>query len=289
MTTHPPTTEHPMPRRTHDADPYLGRAVGVAVVLALTLPVIVGVVYSAGSASRGGDPSPGAAIATGTGGSAGGAGGAALPGRQVYERTCQVCHGPDGEGIPALGKPLRNSAWVQEHDDEELWRVIAEGRTPSDPANTSGVLMPPRGAQGLSDSEVMQVVEYVRSMQDPSAPPVSVAAWTPDEGDKGARGTVELTEHPGYDIYQASCAACHGQGGEGIEGLGLPMTTSGFVRGMSDDDLIRFIRTGRPMWDENNVTGMDMPPKGGNPAVTDEQLQLIVDYIRAIQERAVGG
>jgi len=87
----------------------------------------------------------------------------------------------------------------------------------------------------------------------------------------------------------ASCASCHGQGAEGIEGVGLPLSTSGFVRGASDKDLINFIKMGRPMWDENNVTGMDMPPKGGNPAITDEQLQSIVDYLRAVQASATGG
>jgi len=45
---------------------------------------------------------------------------------------------------------------------------------------------------------------------------------------------------------------------------------------------------GRASWDENNTTGLDMPPKGGNPAITDDQLQSIVDYLRALQKEAMG-
>jgi disulfide bond formation protein DsbB len=120
-----------------------------------------------------------------------------------------------------------------------------------------------------------------------------MAAWQlkPSEDGSGAIPTIagiELTTHPGYDLFVASCAACHGQGGQGLEGLGLPLTTSGFVRGKNDKDLITFIKMGRASWDENNTTGLDMPPKGGNPAITDDQLQSIVDYLRALQKEAMG-
>jgi len=46
--------------------------------------------------------------------------------------------------------------------------------------------------------------------------------------------------------------------------------------------LIGFIKSGRPIWDAANTTGLDMPPKGGNPALSDEDLRKIVAYIRAL-------
>lgn len=212
-------------------------------------------------------------------------------GASTYARSCAVCHGPDAQGVPNLGKPLRNSAFVQSQSDEALFELIVKGRAPSDPTNTTGALMPPRGAQGLSDEQIHEVIWYMRAIQDRSEPTVAVEAWDLRDGEGGgvASVAIELEGHAGYELYLASCAACHGPGAEGLESLGLPLSTSGFVRSKSDKDLITFIKMGRPIWDENNVTGLDMPPKGGNPAITDEQIQSIVDYLRAVQASATGG
>lgn len=148
--------------------------------------------------------------------------------------------------------------------------------------------MPPRGAKGLDDEHLLQIVYYLRALQDPDAPIASTEAWNLKGGEGASLASIELTEHSGYDLFVASCAACHGQGADGMEGLGLPLSTSGFVRSQSDKDLITFIKMGRPIWDPNNTTGLDMPPKGGNPAISEVQLQTIVDYLRAIQDEAVG-
>lgn len=83
--------------------------------------------------------------------------------------------------------------------------------------------------------------------------------------------------------YDKICIACHGPTGEGIEGLGKPFTTSDFLRQRNDEEMLAFIKTGRPSGDPLNTTGVDMPPKGGNPALTDEQILNIVAYIRSLQ------
>jgi mono/diheme cytochrome c family protein len=273
-------------------DPYRWTAYAMAAVFTLTLPAILAVVVFL-------QPDPGArtyrASASGVGMEAtpGGGGSAITPaslGQATYAQSCAVCHGPDGFGVHSLGKPLRNSAFVQEQSDEQLVALITDGRKPSDPGNTTGALMPARGAQSLSDEKIDAVVAYLRSMQEPGVDPVSMDPWNLVGRDNavGTVGAIELTGHAGYELYVSSCSACHGQGAEGIEDLGLPLTTSGFVRGTSDADLVRFIKSGRASWDANNSTGIDMPPKGGNPAFSDDQLQTIVEYIRALQAEAMG-
>jgi disulfide bond formation protein DsbB len=82
--------------------------------------------------------------------------------------------------------------------------------------------------------------------------------------------------------YDQICIACHGSGGEGIEGLGKPFTTSEFLREKNDAEMLEFIKTGRPSGDPLNTTGVDMPPKGGNPALSDEQILDIIAYIRTL-------
>ena len=97
--------------------------------------------------------------------------------------------------------------------------------------------------------------------------------------DETVHGGIRSTKHS-----LAVCIACHGAGGVGVEGLGKPFTTSEFLLTVSDQELLDFIKTGRPISHPDNTTGVDMPPKGGNPALTDEQLTDIIAYIRTLHE-----
>lgn len=88
----------------------------------------------------------------------------------------------------------------------------------------------------------------------------------------------------GQTTFAQTCSACHGPAAKGVEGLGKDLTTSEFVAGLSDTDLIAFIKIGRGSTDPLNTTGIDMPPKGGNPALNDDDLQNIVAYLRTIHQ-----
>ena len=282
MTRNTSTTENPL-SDAKNSDPYRWTAIGMATMMGSTLPVILGLIVLA-------QPRPEHSFEPVVHETRNGALAQAqqrADGREVFRSACVVCHGPEGEGVPRLGKPLRNSAFVQGSSDDELFRLLAEGRKVDDPLNTTGALMPPRGASGLGDDQLHGVLAVLRDMQDPGAQVVSVEAWDLTSEAGGGQLAIELDDHPGYQLFISSCAACHGEGAEGIEQLGLPLTTSGFVRGETDDGLVKFIKSGRPMWDVNNTTGIDMPPKGGNPAITDQQLQQIVEYLRALQQQAL--
>ena len=71
------------------------------------------------------------------------------------------------------------------------------------------------------------------------------------------------------------CSACHGPDGRGLPGLGKDMVTSEFIDTLSDEELLAFLIVGRPAWDPTNTTGVDMPPRGGNPALTDDDLRAV--------------
>jgi disulfide bond formation protein DsbB len=87
----------------------------------------------------------------------------------------------------------------------------------------------------------------------------------------------------GEELF-VTCAACHGPEGEGVAGLGKDMTTSEFIASKSDDELVEFIKVGRAPDDTLNTTGVAMLPKGGNPALSDEDLYDIVAYIRTLHK-----
>ena len=105
----------------------------------------------------------------------------------------------------------------------------------------------------------------------------------------GGSPTPEPTPTPrgeaaaGQELF-VTCAACHGPGGEGVPNLGKDMTASEFIAGKTDDELVEFIKVGRAPDDPLNTTGVAMLPKGGNPALTDDDLYDIVAFIRTLQQ-----
>lgn len=107
---------------------------------------------------------------------------------------------------------------------------------------------------------------------DSPAEPAEEAAAAP-AGDAAA----------GEGKFQATCAACHGPDAKGMPNLGKDMTVSEFIKGSSDAELLAFVKTGRPPGDPANTTGVDMPPKGGNPALSDQDLADIIAFIRTVQ------
>jgi disulfide bond formation protein DsbB len=88
----------------------------------------------------------------------------------------------------------------------------------------------------------------------------------------------------GAEKFASTCVACHGPDATGVTGLGKDLTTSEYVKGRSDADLLAFVKTGRSASDPANTTGVDMPPKGGNPALTDQDLADIIAYVRTLQK-----
>ena len=86
----------------------------------------------------------------------------------------------------------------------------------------------------------------------------------------------------GKAAYTAYCSSCHGPGGEGITGLGKSLVASEFVAEKSDAELLVYVKEGRGVDDPLNTTGIPMPPKGGNPALTDQEIADIIAYIRTI-------
>jgi disulfide bond formation protein DsbB len=87
----------------------------------------------------------------------------------------------------------------------------------------------------------------------------------------------------GKQLYTQGCIGCHGPDARGLPGLGKDMTTSAFVMGQSDAQLVAFIKQGRPANDPANTTRVEMPPRGGIPTLTDAQLADIVAYLRTLQ------
>lgn len=92
---------------------------------------------------------------------------AALEGKALFGVTCTACHGPEARGLPGLGKDMTTSAFIASKSDAELVAFIKQGRAVDDPLNTTGVPMPPMGANpALSDGDLLAIVEFIRSLRN---------------------------------------------------------------------------------------------------------------------------
>lgn len=209
-------------------------------------------------------------------------------GRDIFLNACVACHGKDARGISGLGKNLAESDFVAAQDDAQLFNFLVTGRPEAKP-----IPMLPRGGRpDLSDDDLRHVAVYLRGVQDPRRMPalaaVSVAAPSQSEKDKAlaaAGGDAELAGYiaSGSQLYNSTCIACHGAAGVGIPGNGKKLADNVFIQSLNDDNLLAFVKQGRAPSDPKNTTGIQMPPKGGNPAMSDDDILDVVAYLRTLQ------
>lgn len=95
-------------------------------------------------------------------------------GRLVYVDQCEACHMENGEGLAGVFPPLKGNTAVHSHDPASLVRVVLEG---ADSARTShspeGFAMP-GFADKLNNTEIADVLTYMRGSFGNQAAAVSV-------------------------------------------------------------------------------------------------------------------
>lgn len=216
----------------------------------------------------------------------------ATHGRDLFVTTCAWCHGEDAKGKPGMGMDLVQSDFVAGKSDPQLVDFLSEGRPDAKP-----MAMPPKGGQpDLKDSDLAAIATYVRGLQDPRRMPVLPAmvinkapsAEQLAAATAAAGGDAELAGYiaSGNKLFHQSCVACHGKEGVGIAGNGKALAKNEFVTSLNDDALLEFIQKGRSPSDPKNTTGIQMPPKGGNPALSEDDLLDIIAYLRTLQAPA---
>jgi len=109
-----------------------------------------------------------------------------------------------------------------------------------------------------------------------------LAACGGDSGGDSSSGSSAGDAAAGQEIFDTTCVACHGADATGISGLGADLTNSAFIAENSDDEMVAFLEVGRPADAADNTTGVQMPPKGGNPALSDDDLHDVVAYLNTL-------
>ena len=123
-----------------------------------------------------------------------------------------------------------------------------------------------------------RVEEPAPEPAEPTPPPAEETKETPAPA---ADYPAEVVEE-GKQLFLNTCSTCHGPDAKGLPGLGKNLHDNQYVRSHTDEEMLEFLKTGRPASDPLNTTGVDMPPRGGNPSLTDEDLQKIIAYLRTL-------
>ncbi|SDH53357.1 MULTISPECIES: cytochrome c [unclassified Duganella] len=94
-------------------------------------------------------------------------------GGKLYEKHCVDCHGANGAGQPSAYPPLAgNQALAMDSAVNPIRIVLNGGFAPGTAGNPRPYSMPPF-SHALNDTEVAQVVSYLRSAWGNNAPPVT--------------------------------------------------------------------------------------------------------------------
>ena len=99
----------------------------------------------------------------------------------------------------------------------------------------------------------------------------------------GAAEDVSPEVAQGRELFVGTCAACHGRDAHGMPQLGKDLHNNEYVQSLSQDELAEFFMEGRPINHPLNERGVEMPPSGGNPSLTMDDMQKIAAYVLTLQ------
>jgi len=157
-------------------------------------------------------------------------------GHRLFADNCAACHGADARGH--YGFPnLTSESWLWGGSPEALAETIRVGINSANPDSRVSQ-MPGFGKDKiLSHADVDKVVDYVRTLSDPTAS----KELSPDQIQAGKK------------LFVTNCASCHGDDGRGKTEAGAPNLTDKFwIYGGDPQSIFTTVWSGRqghmPTW-----------------------------------------
>jgi disulfide bond formation protein DsbB len=196
--------------------------------------------------------------------------------------------------------PMPPNGGNEDLTDADRQHIVAYLGGVRDPRRVPAVLpeLPPEEPAVAAKTEApAQAVPAPVDAKSQASAPTQVAAaelGLNRDGTITVATSAEITNHLALDpavvargkkVF-SSCVACHAKDGKGVKGAGKDLLHSQFVATSSDAQLLDFIKKGRAVNDPANTTGIQMPPKGGNPALNDAKINDVIVYLRSLQQQA---
>ncbi|MGD8553658.1 MAG: c-type cytochrome, partial [Anaerolineales bacterium] len=204
---------------------------------------------------------------------------AVLSATDLYAENCAVCHGAGGEGI--AGNPPLQLDSLREMDDDDLFKVIADGRY-----NTPMAAWSVENGGLFTSQQIIDLVTLIqfanwgyveaRTAELDLTPPQVIELELTDDmfiAVKSLSGGDILAT--GLTIYAQSCAACHGANAAGT--LIAPALDSPELRATPYGQLLEVVKQGVP---GSLMAGWE---KTLNPSEIDAVLELVLRWPEVIQ------
>jgi cytochrome c5 len=188
----------------------------------------------------------------------------ARTGESIVKTTCATCHQAGVANAPRIGDA---KAWAP-HIREGLKGMVAT-------AIKGKGAMPPRGGDAsLTDDEIGRAVVYMANQsggkfKEPAAPKQAAKPAAPQQQAQAPVAEAKpAAAADGKAIYDKICFACHAQSVAGSPPLGDKAAWAPRIK-QGTDAMVQTVIKGKGA----------MPPKAGNPALTDAEIRAAVDFM----------
>jgi len=174
----------------------------------------------------------------------------------IVKNTCAACHQAGAAGAPKLGNAVEWAPRIKTGLNAMVQSVI-KGK---------GAMPPKAGDTSLTDTEIHNAVVLMANQaggkfkEKPAAAPMQQAA-APAAGGKA----------DGKGVYDKVCFACHVQSVAGSPKLGDKAAWAPRLQA-GTDALVQSVIKGKNA----------MPPKGGNPSLSDAEIRAAVDFMLSL-------
>jgi len=184
-------------------------------------------------------------------------------GEAIVTATCAACHAAGTLGAPKIGDAAQWAPRIAQ-GLEGLLKSAAAGKG----------AMPPRGGMAdLTDDELARAIAFMANKSGAKfeAPAVKEAAPAQSaSADQAAAAPSAGGAVDGKKVFDGVCMACHATGAAGAPKLGDKAAWG------------PRLAQGADTLHKHAISGLNaMPPKGGNAALSDDEVKAAVDYMVA--------
>lgn len=217
---------------------------------------------------------------------AGGGGGGGQSGEEIYASVCMACHDTGAAGAPKRGDAAawgprmeKGMATLYDHAINGFMAMPAKGGNPSlsdqDVKNAVNYLTEPVRGDDVaidtgSDAGAAPAEDATAQAGDETAAAADAAAADAAPAEDGTGAAATGGDIDGAAIYAQVCTACHDTGA-----AGAPKRGDAAAWGPRLEKGVEALYA-------SAINGIGvMPPKGGNPGLTDAEVKAAVDHLIA--------
>ncbi|WP_341677236.1 c-type cytochrome [Niveibacterium sp. SC-1] len=197
-----------------------------------------------------------------TGGSGGGEIKGNRTGEAIVTAACAACHATGTLNAPKIGDAAQWAPRIAQ-GLEGLLKSAAAGK---------GAMPPRGGVADLTDDELARAIAFMANKSGAKfeAPAIKEAAPAQTASADQAAAPTEGAKVDGKKVFDGVCTACHTAGVAGAPKVGDKAAWG------------PRLAQGADTLHKHAISGLNaMPPKGGNTALSDDEVRAAVDYMVA--------